>query len=349
MRPERAHTCTWGVAPGYNNSLRWGSNMKNCIITGGSGFIGTHLIQSLLNEGLFDKITIIDIKQPRISDARLEFINCDIRQPISIELPDEYTTCYHLAAVCKEPGFPWDEYFQTNYIGTINICDWMNHLSIKNLIFTSTMMVYRAGETRNHEESLTAPDTGYGISKLLAEWVLTAWQKAAPDKRLRMVRLGVVFGRWENGNYTRLYYALKKKRFAYIGRKTTVKGSIYVKDVIRFLQFITNDQHNRYLYNLVYPQPTTIEEICNTMTEIFGFSRRIPVIPYRLALLAAYSFEILAALGLKTNIHHRRIQKLYHSTDISANPAYNTGFQLNYSLHEALEDWRKECLPEDIY
>jgi len=36
------------------------------------------------------------------------------------------------------------------------------------------------------------------------------------------------------------------------------------------------------------------------MNEVFGFSRRIPVIPYRLALLAAYGFEILAALGLKT-------------------------------------------------
>jgi hypothetical protein len=30
----------------------------------------------------------------------------------------------------------------------------------------------------------------------------------------------------------------------------------------------------------VYPQPTTIEEICNAMIEVFGFSRRIPVIPY---------------------------------------------------------------------
>jgi succinate dehydrogenase/fumarate reductase flavoprotein subunit len=77
------------------------------------------------------------------------------------------------------------------------------------------MMVFRAGEARNHEESLTAPDTGYGMSKLLAQWVLTAWQKAAPERRLRMVKLGVVFGRWENGNYTRLYYALKKRRFAY--------------------------------------------------------------------------------------------------------------------------------------
>jgi nucleoside-diphosphate-sugar epimerase len=322
--------------------------MKNCIITGGSGFIGTHLINNILNENQFDKITIIDIKPPRISDARIEYINCDIRLPISIELRDEYSTCYHLAAVCKEPGFPWDEYFQTNYVGTINVCDWINRIGVKNMIFTSTMMVFRAGETRNHEESLTAPDTGYGTSKLLAEWVLKAWS-AASERRLRIVRLGVVFGKWEEGNYTRLYYALKKRRFVYIGRKTTIKGSIYVKDVISFLQFITEDKFDRCIYNLVYPQPTTIEEICNTMNEVFGFSRRIPVIPYRLALLAAYGFEIITALGLKTSIHHRRIQKLYHSTDISAEPAYQNGFELSYSLCESLEDWRKDCLPKDIY
>lgn len=84
------------------------------------------------------------------------------------------------------------------------------------------------------------------------------------------------------------------------------------------------------------------------MNKVFGFSRRIPVIPYRLALLAAYGFDILAALGLKTSIHHHRIQKLYHSTNISAEPAYQNGFELSYSLREGLEDWRKDCLPEDI-
>jgi nucleoside-diphosphate-sugar epimerase len=186
------------------------------------------------------------------------------------------------------------------------------------------------------------------MSKLLAEQVLKAWC-VGTERRLRIVRLGVVFGQWENGNYTRLYYALKKRRFAYIGRKTTIKGSLYVKDVIRFLQFITQDKFDRCIYNLVYPQATTIEEICNTMNEVFGFSSRIPVIPYRLALLAAYGFEILTMLGIKTSIHHRRIQKLYHSTDISADAAYQTGFELKYSLREGLEDWRKDCLPEDIY
>jgi len=62
------------------------------------------------------------------------------------------------------------------------------------------------------------------MSKLLAELVLKAWQNTVTERRLRIVRLGVVFGRWENGNYTSLYYALKKRRFVYIGRKTTVKG-----------------------------------------------------------------------------------------------------------------------------
>jgi len=235
-------------------------------------------------------------------------------------------------------------------VGTVNVCDWISRIGVKNMIFTSTMMVFRAGETRNHEESLTAPDTGYGMSKLLAEWVLKEWQScASDDRRLRIVRPGVVFGQWENGNYTRLYYALKKRRFAYIGRKTTVKGSIYVKDVVKFLKFVTNDTYSRCIYNLVFPQPTTIKDICNTLCEVFGLSHRIPVIPYRIALGMAYGFEILAALGIKNSIHHRRIQKLFHSTDISADPAYQNGFELSYSLQKALEDWRKDCLPKDIY
>jgi nucleoside-diphosphate-sugar epimerase len=165
--------------------------------------------------------------EAKISDARVEYINCDIRQPKNSVMNTPLVTIK--PQFVKSRGLLWDDFFQANYIGTVNVCDWIKSIGVKNLIFTSTMTVFRAGEARNHEESLTAPDTGYGMSKLLAEWVLTVWQKAAPERRLRMVRLGVVFGRWENGNYTRLYYALKKRRFAYIGRKTTVKG-LWIKN-----------------------------------------------------------------------------------------------------------------------
>lgn len=320
-----------------------------CLITGGSGFIGTHLIEYLLKEDRFSKIYVLDLRKPSSACNIVEYLNCDINYPVSIEKLSNCDTCYHLAALCKEPGYNWDEYFITNHIGTKNVCELAERIGINNIIFTSTMMVFRAGDIRNNEEALTAPDTAYGMSKLSAELMLKEWVAKSTRRRFRIVRPGVVFGRGESANFTRLYNALKKHRFAYMGRKETVKGCVYVKDLVRFLDFVTDDHFDRTTYNFVYPNALTIEDICNSMVEVFEFNKRIPVIPYKLALLGGYLFEILFELGLKTSIHHRRIQKLYYSTDISADPAMETGFKLNYSLKEALLDWQKDCLPNELY
>ena len=321
-----------------------------CLVTGGSGFIGTHLLEALTRAPDVERIVVMDLLPPAVHDPRIEFVRCDIRDPIIID-PQQLAgldTCYHLAAVCKEPGYPWDEYYRTNYEGTRHLCDLMELVGIPNLVFTSTTMVFRAGEKRMCEASLTAPDTAYGMSKVLAEVLLGGWAQADTGRRLRIVRPGVVFGRGEGANFTRLYYALKRRRFVYVGRRDTIKGCIYVKDVVEFLRYVSTDPGERTVYNLVYPDPMTIETICRTIGEVFQMPRRIPTVPFRLALAGAHLFEILAALGLRTAIHHRRIEKLFHSTNASAEPARAVGVPV-YGFREALEDWRRECLPRDLY
>lgn len=324
--------------------------LKTCIISGGSGFIGTHLVNYLVRKNYFSKIHILDIVPPRISDPSIIFHEYDIRNTIDLNISGRNLTCYHLAALCKEPGYYWDDYFITNYCGTINICDFARKVGIHNIIFTSTMMVFRSGDKRMNEESLTAPDTAYGMSKLLAELILKAWAAENSKNRLRIVRPGVVFGRGDYGNFIRLYNALRRGYFFYIGRDTTIKSSIYVKDVVRFLLFLKEDKSQGVTYNLTFPEPHTIKEICEAFFKTFGFRKRIFTIPYNLALLISYLFEGLDNMGvLKSSIHHRRIQKLYNSTNIAANKMLNNGFRLKYTLLDGLKDWQNECLPMDLH
>jgi len=211
------------------------------------------------------------------------------------------------------------------------------------------MMVYRAGEQRMSEASLTAPDTAYGISKLLSEYSLKCWVNQSPERRLRIVRAPVVFGKGENGNFTRLYMALKKNRFFYIGKSDTIKSCIYVKDLIGFLLLLSEDIGETVVYNIAYPDCTTIESICKGFMQVFKFKAKIMTVPYRLALVLSYFFEYLNSLKIiQTDVHHRRIQKLFFSTNILADEMQKIGYNLDYSLLEALEDWMKDCLPNDI-
>ena len=323
---------------------------NTCMITGGSGFIGNHLTTYFLSNSDYDKICVLDLKPPIFHDKRLIYKECDIRKPINVDIELSNCDCYHLAGHSREPKYLWEDYFYTNYIGTQNVCEFAKRRDIKNILFTSTMMIFRAGEERMSEMSITAPDTAYGISKLLAEWVLLSWKSSSPDHRLRIIRPGVVFGKGENGNFTRLYYSLKKGLFFYVGRQNTVKSCVYVKDLINFLVFLADDRFKNTIYNVAYPSPTTIQTICDSFFEVFEFKRKVFTIPYKLALACAYLLEWFNKLGiLKGNIHHRHIQKLYFSTNIAPDNMSSIGFNFNYSLLEALKDWKKDCAPNDLY
>lgn len=314
---------------------------ESCLITGGSGFIGRHLVQLLIERGPYEKIYVLDKQPTTVQDRAVRFIRHDLCDSAPLNLPQDCETCFHLAAVCKEPGYPWDQYFRTNHVGTVNLCEAFGRSNIRKVIFTSTMMVYRAGDERMQESSLISPDTAYGISKVLAEQTLIRWQAAQVGRRLRIIRPGVVFGPSEQGNFTRLYNALRHGYFAYVGRRTTVKGCIYVKDLVRCLEFLTHDSGAEMIYNAVFPEEITIEEICTTMSQVFGLRRWVPTIPYHLALVGAGLFELVELLGIRSPVHRRRIQKLYFSTNLSAARLRSAGFCFDHNLRSSLEDWKR--------
>ena len=106
--------------------------------------------------------------------------------------------------------------------------------NIKKIVFTSSIAPYGAAEELKKETTLPTPNTAYGISKLVAEKIHEKWQNGdATHRQLTIVRPGVVLGKGENGNTTRLYWAIRGHKFAYPGRKDTIKACIYVKELVR--------------------------------------------------------------------------------------------------------------------
>jgi nucleoside-diphosphate-sugar epimerase len=323
--------------------------ISDFVITGGSGFIGTHLIHALLQHNPASAINVLDVAPPKIQDARVHFHACDIRNPITIRLPAN-ATLFHLAAIAKEPGYPWREYFDANHIGTNHVIALAEANNIQRIFFTSTMMVFRAGKERNSDDDPCYPDTAYGISKLLAEKELFRWQAAIPTRQLAIVRPSVVFGPGENGNYTRLFRQLRRNLFFYMGRKDTIKASVYVKDLVRFLLWLNPSlaSHPSSLYNFALPQALTIQTICEAICTEFGFRKPHLVVPFKLALLGGYLGELAAVIGIRNPVHHRRIEKLYHSTDIAPDRVLREGFAFEYPLPQALADWRADCGGQEL-
>jgi len=317
----------------------------NFLIFGGSGFIGSHLNDHINDKNVGDyNIYNYDIQNKRGNG----YENLNICEPVNININNlSNSVIYNLAAVHVTPGHPNHEYFETNIRGSENICNFARSSKINTIVFTSSIAPYGASEDLKLEDTIPMPTSPYGISKLTAEYIHKVWQAEDPlNRKLIIVRPGVVFGKSEGGNFTRLYNSLKKGTFFYPGRKDTIKAAVYVKDVARILyETSIKCSSGVVTYNLSYYPAPTIEEICSTMAEVTNVKKPKLVIPGRvLKILAAFIYYLGLIFGKKINgIHPDRVKKLMLSTNISGKKLDQSQFKIEYSLKSAIEDWFNDC------
>lgn len=333
----------------------------NYIIFGGSGFIGTHLI-NLLKETVVtehDKIYDLDIVMPGEEGVvpgivektdGVEYIRCDVRRPIDVDIQTtKDDIIFNLAAVHRTPGHEDFEYFETNIKGAENVTDYAQKHGIVKILFTSSIAPYGAAEEMKEETTLPTPNTPYGISKLVAEKIHEKWQTAdAQNRRLTILRPGVVYGKGEHGNFTRLYWGIRKRYFFYTGRRDTIKACIYVKELVRFMKYrmIDNDFIGIDIFNCTFEPAYKINEICEGMMKATGMKRHIMLIPGGLLMTAA---RILGPIGgKKVGIHPARVKKLMISTNICGKKLASTGYKFHYTFEESLKDWFEDCDREGL-
>ena len=333
----------------------------NYIIFGGSGFIGTHLIHLLKEECVKenDKIYDLDIVMPGEEgvvpgvvekNEGVEYIRLDVRKPFDFEFtPTKDDIIFNLAAVHRTPGHEDIEYFETNIRGAENVTAFADKYNIRKMLFTSSIAPYAASEEAKYETTLPTPNTPYGISKLVAEKIHMIWQAKDLSRELTIVRPGIVYGKGEHGNMTRLYQGMKGHYFVYTGRKDTIKGSIYVKELVLFFKYrmIDNSFPGVDLYNCSFEPPYTIQEICETMQKATDLHVKVPMIPGGLLMTAA---RILGPIGgKKVGIHPDRVKKLMISTNVSGKKLAETEYKFHYTLEESFRDWYEDCGKEGLF
>lgn len=335
----------------------------NYIITGGTGFIGTHLTNLILKEHPDAKVwnldivkpgwpnPVVDNYKPAVRDGETlgsTWVECDVRQPIDNLpfAPTEDDVIFNFAAVHRTPGHEDREYFMTNIRGAENVCAFAERYGIRQIVFTSSIAPYGASEQLKEETTMPMPNTAYGISKLVAEKIHMAWlaggktESGRLKRKLTIVRPGVVFGRGENGNFSRLYWGIRKHTFAYPGRKDTIKACIYVKELVRFMLWNVEERKTSFdLYNCTYEPAYTIEQIVKAMKLVTGLNRFVPYIPNAVIMPLAICAKLI---GSPMGICPARVKKLQISTNISGKYMKRCGYQQKWTFEEALKDWYKD-------
>ncbi len=326
------------------------------IIFGGSGFVGMHLAWMLGER--FQKVFIADIRNPKwhCQDAvpdnpRAVYVPCDVRNEIDAGQFDKSIDCIvNLAAVHTSPGHPAHEYFETNILGARNITALAEKLGTKRIVFTSSISVYGPSEDEKNEDDIPMPSIPYGSSKTIAEFIHREWLNRSSDRKLSIMRPAVIFGAGEGGNFTRIANMLQRGFFPYPGRKDTIKGCLYVKDICRFIIDRMAHEERYSLYNFCYPEKITTETIVRTFKQAFGYRAFTPLVPLWLVntgagILRLIKNPFIERMGLVPD----RIVKLVRSTNISSQKLVKSGFEFKYPLPDALRDWSQDCKGKALY
>ena len=146
------------------------------LVTGGNGYIGSHIVQALTSIG--EPLLVLDIHENLLNHGSIKnvsYVKCDIRSLEQINLifsKYDIQGVLHFAALKSvyESSIIPNEYVHTNVVGTKNILDSMVKHGVRNLVFPSTAAVY--GETREGlftEQSHLNPGSVYGSTKLDGE------------------------------------------------------------------------------------------------------------------------------------------------------------------------------------
>lgn len=338
--------------------------MKSIVIFGGTGFIGTHLTQTLLNANAADIIYLVDIKGPldaphaqqlqaALRSGRVVYLPHDVRQPIpSSLLPRDAGLVFNLAAVHREPGHQPHEYFETNLLGAENVCAWVGAVGCKTLVFTSSISPYGPCESRKTETSLPVPETPYGSSKLAAEKIHMMWQSGGEGRQLLVLRPGVVFGPGEGGNVTRLVQSLMKGYFVYLGNRSTIKAAGYVKELCLValfgLEALQKTGAPSLVLNFTMDPAPTVQQMVETILRVSGKNTTPMNLPRSLLLALSYPVSSIGtALGIKVPINPIRVRKLFRSNNIVAEQLRKLNYEYTYSLESAFRDWMEDC-PADF-
>jgi GlcNAc-P-P-Und epimerase len=335
-----------------------GTRFNTCVIFGGTGFIGSHFALFLLNNNLASHVILADLLPLRsefvetLLDPRLTVCNLDVRDSYTAwDLPSSgVDLIVNLAAIHREPGHQSYEYYETNLPGAENVCEYAEYVNCLQIIFTSSIAPYGPTETVKTELSIPTPVSAYGGSKLVAERIHLAWQRAGAGRRLVIVRPGVVFGPGERGNVTRLVQATLRGYFLYMGNRETRKAAGYVKELVLSLFWVLDRlplDGGFLLYNFSMQEPPSVQDFVQTTLAVVNQRRFVPSLPYRGILILSYILDSTAkVLNVKHPFSPVRIRKLVRSNNIQPQLLVELGYPYQYTLSSAMQDWMNDSPDE---
>lgn len=299
------------------------------LLTGSSGFIGTHLVQALRTDG--HRVIGVDRDEPSWCEPG-EFVRGDLLADGTLESAFDGIDCvFHLAAAKDDWGISRSEYFRDNVRTTEKLLEVGGERDVSRWFHYSTVGVLRRSGDPLDENARLDPETEYGASKAEAERMFREYSRSHPGASVTVLRPSAVFGPRHpaNTNVHRLIEAIRANRFVMVGDGETPKTTSYIENLLAATRFLLGEMRPGYdVYHYVdQPVMTTrylVEAIYRELSREWS-GRHIPL---TIARSVAYVSDIAASLlRVDFPITAARIEKFCTPTNYAASAIRDLGFE----------------------
>jgi GlcNAc-P-P-Und epimerase len=279
------------------------------LITGGSGFIGTNLMEYYISKNV--ELINIDIKPPKILSHHQYWKDVDIRDFVLFSrVVSEFSPEYilHMAARANLTGKNLEDY-SSNIHGVENLIKISTIVSsIKKVIFTSTMLVCRAGYIPVSDTDYCPPNL-YGESKVIGEKLV---RESDNSFTWSIIRPTSIWGPWFGTTYRGFFELIMKGRYFNFSGKMSNKSYGFIGNIVYQIDSILFSElsNMKTLYVADYEQSSIkvwAKEIGNEL------NISIITIPRFFIWIAAKTGDVVQKIGFRFPMNSFRLQNM--STD----------------------------------
>ncbi|KAA8486793.1 nucleoside-diphosphate-sugar epimerase [Arcticibacter tournemirensis] len=312
--------------------------MLKVLITGGSGFIGTNLIESLISDNV--QILNVDKVKPVIDSHVSYWRRTDILDHKNLE---EIITQFnpevivHLAAVTDLDGKTLS-YYRTNFEGTKNVIDIAAKLpALRKVIYTSSMYVCRPGLIPSDYDTYK-PHTLYGESKVKGELLVKAIKDATYNWII--IRPTSIWGPWFKIPYIDFFDVVYKGRYVNFGKTCTKTYGYIGNTVFQLRKLISAEGVHKRTFYLGDRPAIPISDWANEISLEMG-KGKIKSVPFALIKCAAIAGDILGGLKIKFPMTSFRLANMKTNNVLPLDDIYQVVDELPFTRLEGVRNTLK--------
>jgi nucleoside-diphosphate-sugar epimerase len=281
------------------------------LVTGGTGFTGSHLVRRLLEKG--HKVSVIDNQKGLFYDD-LKASGADIEvgsitdKALVEKMVKGREVVYHLAAAFRQLNVPEQYYWHVNVEGTRQLLDAAHRFRVRKFIYCSTQGVH--GHIKNppgNEQSPIAPEDYYQLTKYEGEKVVREYV----DKGLDAVTLRptAIYGPGDPERFLMLFRMAKRESFLMFGNGQTFYHPVYIDNLVDAFMLAAETEGIRgQTYIVADEHYYSLNDLVQHVAKSMGVSVRIRHFPFWPLWTAALACEMACKpLRLTPPIFRRRV------------------------------------------